>query len=62
MSVELKPCPFCGNEFPVLRMSSMEGYYKIECPQCDTRFTLGAGEKQKIRDRIVAAWNRRTGE
>lgn len=33
--------------------------WRIECPQCDIRFSLGAGEKEKIKERIIEAWNRR---
>ena len=60
--MELKPCPHCGNEFPILRpekVSTTRSLYRIYCPACDAYFTLGAGEKQYIEERIVRAWNRR---
>lgn len=57
---ELKPCPFCGNEWPTITYSNSHGIWVISCPSCDIRFRLGAGEKEKIKERIVYAWNLRS--
>lgn len=60
--MELKPCPFCGNEYPIIhpvKVSVTRSIYEIYCPGCDAYFRLGAGEHQYIEERIVRAWNRR---
>lgn len=56
---ELKSCPFCGNEFPAITWFNSAFYWEIECPQCDIRFRLGAGAKERSKERIIDAWNRR---
>ena len=56
---ELKPCPFCGNEHPTIIFLNSVFHWQIECAVCDIRFRLGAGEKEKIKERTVDAWNRR---
>lgn len=56
---KLKPCPFCGYEFPTLLFSNSGGFYFVTCENCDTKFRLGAGKKERIKERIVDAWNRR---
>lgn len=60
MSKKLKPCPFCGNEYPTLTESQTEGI-EIRCPNCNITFTLDfyefRGELGK--ERTAAAWNRR---
>ena len=56
---ELKPCPFCGNPYPMITMNNYAGTWEISCPECDIRYRLGAGEKGRIRERIVHNWNRR---
>lgn len=57
---ELKPCPFCGHK-PLLRYMKSGGYYRIDCPNCDIVFRVGAGAKERIPERIIHAWNRRPG-
>lgn len=57
---ELKPCPFCGNEFPMLDNS--QGYgWQIKCPSCEITFSRDSyafrGELGKTR--LFEAWNRR---
>lgn len=59
---ERKPCPFCGNEYPLLYKDYYSGCYMIHCPNCDIYFRIGAGEKETIRERIISAWNRRYDE
>lgn len=56
---ELKPCPFCGNEHPMLIHKRALALYLIHCPICDTYFRLGSGGKENIEECIVNAWNRR---
>ena len=58
----LKPCPFCGYEHPTLTYWSGGGCWRIDCPNCDIVFRLGAGAKEKMKDRIVDAWNRRAND
>lgn len=60
--VELKPCPFCGNEYPEITYRRSLAHWQIYCPECDIWFRLGAGAKEKIRARIVFAWNRRSND
>ncbi len=59
----LKPCPFCGNAFPVIRPSAVcvsLSIIKIYCPTCDTYFMLGShGGNEYSEEKTVAAWNRR---
>lgn len=59
MKNELKPCPFCGNEWPTIKLNNYSATWEIRCPQCDIAFRLGAGEKERIKERIVSAWNSR---
>ena len=56
---KLLPCPFCGNEFPLIKHDYWGDFWKIYCPKCGMVFHLDAGEKAKIRDRIISVWNRR---
>lgn len=60
---ELKPCPFCGFEHPVVERSlSLDTYY-IACPKCQTKFRNDcSGERDKSRDLTVTAWNRRNDD
>lgn len=55
---ELKPCPFCGYENAGVQKASSGRFY-VSCVNCDITFEIGAGEKQRIRERTVDAWNRR---
>lgn len=57
---KLKPCPFCGYEYPLMRESEYNGFIEISCENCDIRFRLGPGAKEKMKERIISAWNRRT--
>lgn len=64
MMDELKPCPFCGNEYPTITESNGYGI-RIRCPQCNISFTrdyyeTGRGELGRVR--TIEAWNRRAGE
>ena len=55
MTIELKPCPFCGSP-AILRED--EGSYKVFClgAHCDAQYGWCADEKQ-----AVNGWNRRKG-
>ncbi len=55
----LLPCPFCGYEHPVITFWKGGGCWRIVCPSCDIVFRLGAGGKEEMKERIIAAWNRR---
>lgn len=57
---ELKPCPFCGREEPVLQMRYIQGtanrkHYCYECPAC--RGTRNTWYKSVLK--AVKGWNRR---
>lgn len=60
---KLKPCPFCGNEYPTMTHSQTGGWL-IRCPACNISFELDyyshRGELGK--QRYVEAWNRRAGD
>lgn len=50
MAMEIKPCPFCGYEFPIARIGYDYGIahvFEVYCPQCDIHFRLGTAEKHK---------------
>ena len=60
---KLKPCPFCGNEHPLIRKNLCGAFYHIDCPTCQTQFsTDNTSGSSKSRERTIAAWNRREGE
>lgn len=56
MSVELKPCPFCGMDAKIIREADEDGdrFYYVYCLGCDSA-TAGYG----TREESIAAWNRR---
>lgn len=61
MQNELKPCPYCGNEYPTITENQTEGI-RIKYPRCNIIFvrdyyTTGRGELGK--QRTIEAWNRR---
>lgn len=61
--MELKPCPFCGNEYPALLINQTEGV-RIKCQNCEIEFTRDfykhRGELGK--QRTIQAWNRRADD
>lgn len=60
---ELKPCPFCGFEHPVVERSLLSDTYYVACPKCQTKFRNDcSGERDKSRDLTVTAWNRRNDD
>ena len=57
-SIELKPCPFCGEN--AAHLDKAYSYYSdmvIYCENCDTVFSLD--DCNATEEQIVAAWNRR---
>lgn len=56
----LKPCPFCGNEYPLLGYEHMIDVVKICCPHCQIEFLpeIIFGY-QKDKEKLIKAWNRR---
>ena len=54
---ELKPCPFCGNEFPkedVFDVDASTPVYSVSCRQCGAGSGLYGGKKA-----CKNAWNSR---
>lgn len=58
--VELKPCPFCGNDFPTITYSNIEGW-EIRCSSCNITFVRDYyGHRGELgKQRFIEAWNRR---
>lgn len=58
---ELKPCPFCGNEYPLTEHRKSTDVYLIRCPQCQIYFMndCTAGHNRN-KQKTIEAWNRRT--
>lgn len=57
---DLKPCPFCGGEFPVIMHFNTTGTYIVRCNCCQTTFSLDctAGH-DRSKNLTIEAWNRR---
>lgn len=57
----LKPCPFCGNEYPMIEHEYYTDTVKICCPHCQSEFSLDctAGHNRD-KDKLIKAWNRRS--
>lgn len=50
----LKPCPFCGNEYPIVEHHAQTGRRRIRCTGCDVRTPA------RITEKLAAKiWNRR---
>lgn len=52
MNIELKPCPFCGEE---AKLKEIAGRYAIECSK-HCAGTVIKNDKSKV----IEIWNRRT--
>lgn len=53
MSIELKPCPFCGGEAESVINEYLRGFTYIECHECGAR---GSTSKER---QAIKAWNTR---
>ena len=58
---ELKPCPFCGYEFPTITYHKIVNTYYVACPHCQSVFRLDctAGHDSD-KNKTIEAWNRRS--
>ena len=72
MATVLKPCPFCGDKFPTLHISTDKRYlvniygegilvednsYEIACRICGCRTSLWTNK-----EKAIEAWNRRVAD
>ena len=55
--VEIKPCPFCGNDLVIPKISASDGICFLECQQCFSK-----GSTQDNMHMAVIAWNTRFNE
>ena len=56
----IKPCPFCGNGFPVLSHEYYSDTFCIRCPDCQIVFSCDcSGGRDKSVTKLMDAWNRR---
>lgn len=57
---KMKPCPFCGNEFPTIEKYYYGDIYRVACPQCQTYFGCDctAGH-DKSKEKTIERWNTR---
>ena len=56
MKPELKSCPFCGNQDPILDCLTDEDEYFVRCPSCEIQQIA-----DHTRAHAVSKWNRRAG-
>ena len=58
MATELKPCPFCGDESPIVKTEFIGelgfSYTKVQCWACGASVSAYSEEERAIRE-----WNRR---
>ena len=62
-TVELKPCPFCGNKNPTLEeMNSWSGepVWFIGCENYNCYFGMSLGESFNTKQEAIEAWNTRS--
>lgn len=52
---ELKPCPFCGNNFPKIYCSQVYESYYGYCSNCGVKT-----RKTDTKEEAIEVWNRRT--
>ncbi|MBR2343001.1 MAG: Lar family restriction alleviation protein [Clostridia bacterium] len=57
---ELKPCPFCGFEHPIVEHSLLTDVYSVSCPKCQTKFRNDcSGVRDNSIEKTITAWNTR---
>jgi Lar family restriction alleviation protein len=54
---ELKPCPFCGYEWPTLVRNGFKAKLQVECFSC-----TATGPAQATEEQAVNVWNARSPE
>lgn len=54
MTIELKPCPFCGNQKPMLLDNTPSSCCYVECRECSVRTN-----EYTTKARASIVWNRR---
>lgn len=66
MSIELKPCPFCGGKAVYRKKSGDYGYtpdiHLVECTRCDAEIRATSLDYKDLKDVVVDKWNRRVTE
>lgn len=55
----LKPCPFCGYEWPTLRQDHGK-YWGVTCEKCGLYVMIHPSGAAEIKERMIDKWNRRT--
>lgn len=68
---ELKPCPFCKNDFMLTKLKTTDSHIRkswytarIVCDHCEAlgpKCSSGIGEQEALLN-AIAAWNERKGE
>ncbi len=63
MPNELKPCPFCGYEYPTIRHNRITDSYSICCPDCQIVFRNDCtAARDMFKKTSITAWNRRAND
>ena len=57
-NTELKPCPFCRNDYPSVSDFIYEEEYEVHCANCKIA-VYPYSSNDKTRTEAIAAWNRR---
>lgn len=55
---DLKPCPFCGDVYIMVRMTT-NGMYSVGCNTLNCIALHSTGKTYRSYDEAVKAWNRR---
>jgi len=63
ISVEIKPCPFCGGEAIVSCVGNFIFESRVMCEDCRASTDwYGAASRERSTESAIAAWNRRVGD
>lgn len=57
--IEVKPCPFCGNDSGIDLDMIEEFIVEIKCPDCDLR-TYSKPDNTELKKQAIKKWNTRT--